>query len=230
MNKKSLSLDKFSAKNYSNIDAYYGMSRADKIRFKKIIENIGTNQKILDIGCYEGSMGVLIQEKNNKVIGIDITMPGLIGAIKKGIICICSDLSKSFPFKNESFDTIIAGEIIEHIIDTDFFIEEIKRILKPAGKIIITTPNTASFGRRLLLLMGINPHFEASLTFPSKPAGHVRYYTSDLLISFLEYHGLKIEELTSNVINFTGSGSISSQWLAKLFPGLGSCLIIIAKK
>jgi len=46
--------------------------------------------------------------------------------------------------ENERYDVIIASEIIEHVLDTDFFIEELKRILKPNERIIIATPNIHS--------------------------------------------------------------------------------------
>ena len=61
------------------------------------------------------------------------------------------------PVKNERYDVIIASEIIEHVFDTDFFIEELKRILKPNGRIIITTPNMHFAANRLLFLMGKFP-------------------------------------------------------------------------
>jgi 2-polyprenyl-3-methyl-5-hydroxy-6-metoxy-1,4-benzoquinol methylase len=54
-------------------------------------------------------------------------------------------------------NVIIASEIIEHVFNTDFFIEELKRILKPIGIIILTTPNMHSATNRLLFLMGKFP-------------------------------------------------------------------------
>jgi len=53
-------------------------------------------------------------------------------------------LRRSLPVENERYDVIIASEIIEHVLDTDFFIEELKRILKPNERIIIATPNIHS--------------------------------------------------------------------------------------
>ena len=147
-----------------------------------------------------------------------------------GIIAKVGNLESSFGYEDNSFDVWVCAEVIEHILDTDFFIEEIKRVLKPNGYLIITTPNVASFGRRILLLLGKNPFFEASFGFPSYArAGHIRYFTKDLLINFLNTKGFKTIFFTSNVVNFNNSGYISSKICAKLFPTLGSTLIIKAQ-
>ncbi len=55
---------------------------------------------------------------------------------------------------SDSVDLVFAGDIIEHIIDTDLFAKEISRVLKPGGHAIITTPNIAMWTNRLFLLFG----------------------------------------------------------------------------
>ena len=137
---------------------------------------------------------------------------------------------RQFKFNDNFFDIVVAGEVIEHILDTDFFFNEIKRVLKSNGFLILSTPNTASLGRRILLLLGKNPYFEASYGFPPEAlAGHIRFFTKDLLLSFLKYKGFEIITFTSDVVNFTSSGSLSNKLIADIFPTLGHCLIVKAK-
>jgi tRNA1(Val) A37 N6-methylase TrmN6 len=47
-------------------------SKADVVRLKKIAELMGENKKVLDIGCYDGTLGKMLIEKNNEVYGIEI--------------------------------------------------------------------------------------------------------------------------------------------------------------
>jgi len=131
--------------------------------------------------------------------------------------------NEDFPFKDR-FDLVLAAEIIEHVIDTDTFLQKIAASLKSDGELILTTPNIAALGRRLLLLVNKNPHMEVSLEKDS--AGHVRYFIKDTLIWLLEKNGFKVISFTSDVVNFNASGSVRCVWLAKMFPTLGKSLIV----
>lgn len=194
------------------------------------MEFVGTDNKVLDIGCYDGTVGSKLIKKGNDVYGIEINREVIEISKQKGIKVITQDIECQFGFENNFFDVVVAAELIEHILDTDFFIEEIKRVLKPDGILVLTTPNIASLGRRLFLLFGRNPYFEASLGYPLEAhAGHIRFFTKDLLYGFLKHKGFEILEFTSDVINFDSSGKIASKLFANLFPTLGRSLIIKAR-
>jgi len=79
---------------------------------------------------------------------------------------------------------------------------------------------------RLMLLLGLNPFFEASFSFPinPKPAGHIRFFTKKLLLDFLEYHDFYCVFYCSDVVNFPFN--ISSRLLAKIFPSIEKSLIV----
>jgi 2-polyprenyl-3-methyl-5-hydroxy-6-metoxy-1,4-benzoquinol methylase len=97
--------------------------------------------KILDVGCEGGTLHKLIERE--EVYGMDIK-------IKKYKKRIVQGNAQNIPFKHNSFHTIIAGELIEHLIDPKKFLEECYRILKKKGIIILSTPNKKSWLNRLL--------------------------------------------------------------------------------
>ncbi len=200
----------------------------DKERIKKIIELTGVGEKILDIGCGVGLIGEQIKKKGNTVYGVDYSKGAVKNARKKGIIAKVADIQKKIPFKDNFFDGIILGEILEHIYDTDKFLQDIKRKLKKDGYIIITTPNLATLGRRLLLLFGKNPHIEYYLREDS--AGHIRYFVKETIFKLLSDNGFKIEKYLSDEVNFNAKGTFKSKFLAKIFPSLGRSIIIKARK
>ncbi|MBI3306013.1 methyltransferase domain-containing protein, partial [Candidatus Nomurabacteria bacterium] len=82
--------------------------------------------------------------------------------------------NENLPFKNDSYDLIFAGEIIEHLIDPNKFLSEIKRILKPEGLFIGSTPNAFRYDKRIKLLMGKDPKTFSDLT-------HLQYFSFDSL-------------------------------------------------
>lgn len=149
-------------------------------------------------------------------------------ASRKGIKAKVADIEEeAIPFQ-EKFDFVLAGEIIEHVFDTQEFLKKIPLVLKKDGRLIITTPNLASLGRRLLLLVGKNPLIET--TAAPGQAGHIRYFVKRTLFDLLETSNFQIVRFTSDLVNFEPSGKIHSRLLAKTFPTLGKTLIVSAVK
>ena len=200
-------------------------SKSERIRLKKIVDLVGTCGRILDLGCYDGTLGRLLI-KNNEVYGIEISEKVAEIARLRGLKVKIQCIESGFDFEDNFFDCVVAAEVIEHILDTDFFIGEIKRVLKPNGFFVVSTPNTASLGRRILLLSGKNPYFEASFGYPPYSVGHIRFFTKDLLLEYLKHKGFEIIKFTSDVVNVTPSGRISSALLATYFPCCGRSLIV----
>jgi SAM-dependent methyltransferase len=102
-----------------------------------------------------------------------------------------------------SVDLILAIEIIEHVFDTDSMIRLCKRLLKPGGVLVITTPNLSSAVNRLSLLLGWQPADTevstiAKFGYPGavlgKVVGHIRVFTFASLLEFLRFCGLDIQK------------------------------------
>ncbi|MBU1256696.1 methyltransferase domain-containing protein [Patescibacteria group bacterium] len=222
MKRKNQSTFDYASKYYTSTPEK-NLGKGIAIRVKKVLKHVGRGNKILDVGCYDGYFGKQFGCNNNDVTGIDASMVSVKIAQKRGVNAIVGNLEEPLPFKSEAFDCVFAGEIIEHILDTNSFLVEIHRVLKQKGNFIITTPNVASLARRIMLLLGLNPYFETSFNHPSPNAGHVRYYTKNSLKSLLEHHGFDVISFESDILNITEK--IGSTWLADLFPTLGRGLI-----
>ena len=223
MNSETFSRIKYSDKKWSKL------SKPEIVRIKKAVALISNGKNVLDVGAYNGNISKLIKEQGNSVSATDAADRFLKNFSDAGIEFRKSDLEKELPFRSSSFDVVFAGEVIEHLVDTDNFLDEIFRVLKKDGFLVLTTPNIASAARRLLLLLGKNPHLEVSYEFPSKiVAGHLRYFTFNLLEKFLEYHKFTVEVRMSDVVNLTNN--LSSEFLANMFPTLGRSIIVKATK
>lgn len=172
---------------------------------------------ILELGCGDGILTSMLN-KHNKVIGIDLE--------KGEIQC---DLQTSYlPFHQECFDGVVAVELIEHIFDIDRLLGEIHRVIKKHGLFVLSTPNLASLGRRLMLLAGKNPYVENFL-YPTD-AGHVKHYVRKDLKYLLTKNGFKVNKIIGDTVMLSQNGNWHVPLLAKLFPNLSRCLIAICQK
>ena len=115
-------------------------------RLNLIVKTIPDKErlKILDAGCGEGHLIEKLNYKNNNNLyyGIDIIQIFLQKAKERCPYATFKimDLSK-INFDDEFFDIIICTEVLEHIIKYKIVIEELKRVLKKDGYLIITFPN-----------------------------------------------------------------------------------------
>jgi len=107
------------------------------------------------------------------------------------------DLNNPLSLEKE-YDIIIASHIIEHLWNTDGFIKEMYRVLKPGGYAIISTPNLASWHNLVYLLLGKQPDVatisDELYPWKEKP-GHQRIFTATELVRLLEFHGFTIERV-----------------------------------
>ena len=156
-------------------------------RFQKLVEEIENNStvnsKILDIGCGEGKIWQLFPGHN--VTGLDISEKNLKKAKKylKPVLGKAEEL----PFMSESFDLVIASEILEHLFRPEQALQEINRVLRQKGKAIITFPNTASLSFRIsLLIWGRNP----TLNYPDN-SEHIRFFDLESIKKLL-YNNTKL--------------------------------------
>lgn len=183
------------------------------------------NKTILDVGCGDGYFGSILQrETNSAVYGIDISSSAVKKAIEKGIKAkVCNLNTKKIPFASESFDICVCSEIIEHVLDPDELLNEINRVLKKGGLLIVTTPNLASWDNKLLLLLGYQPnHCEVSFKkfygsalrkgiedVKKQTFGHLRCFTKKALIQIINEHGFIIKKVQGS-FSFFDKGTIKN--------------------
>lgn len=206
------------------------------------------NCKILDLGCGNGNISIIYKTKTaSDLYGVDISEKAVMEAKKKKIKAIKKDLNnEKIPFKNEFFDVVIAGEIIEHVFDTDFLLEEIHRVLKNDGILILSTPNIASWHGRISLLLGFIPYgiepgcrkYYGTFLNIKKVSGHIRGFTLISLKKMIKQKNFKILEISSSPLSTPYQDqSIFRKillnfdlFISKIEPCLSTTIIIVCKK
>jgi SAM-dependent methyltransferase len=91
---------------------------------------------VLDVGCGEKPFKEEIEKLSDAYFGVDWPLT----FHKQNEIDVYADISEGFPFKNESADTIVSFQVMEHLAEPEIFLRESYRVLRKKGKIILTTP------------------------------------------------------------------------------------------
>jgi SAM-dependent methyltransferase len=197
--------------------------------------------KVLDIGCFDGSLTEKILKQGGKeVIGMDRWEEAMQLAQAKGIETVWGDMDNpNIPFADNHFDCVVAADVFNSIYDPDAAMEEIVRVLKPGKKLIVTVPNLASSGNRLLMLLGFPPY---NLEVRARQgAGHLRLFTFKTLERLLLDYNFVIKKISSTVVIFPFVRLLShkpeyqqpriffSKFLARLFPKWGESIVLIAE-
>src|SRR3984893_16071306 len=124
-------------------------------------------QRIVDVGGGGGTATHLVKrlDPRNTVIGVDWSAMALVQARARGLLVIQDGVDAAgLPLADSSADVVIMSELIEHLVDTDAAVDEARRILRPGGILLLSTPNLAAWFNRGLVGLGIQPVFsEVSL-------------------------------------------------------------------
>jgi len=158
-----------------------------QFRFKQAIKYIKKNKPLilLDLGCGPKIPFYFFAKKNKvmfkKYIAIDpLINKKLINFVRgDNILILNQSLIKKIPFPSLSVDYIVAFAFLEHIENPDDIIREALRILKPGGKIILTTPTPKA--KKILEFLS----FKLKLVSPREIAEHKNYFTKEDLLSLI---------------------------------------------
>jgi len=102
--------------------------------------------RVLDAPCGEGALAVALNREGLSAFGADIdTSP----AATLGAAFRAADLSAPLPWPDDAFDVVVSVEGIEHLENRQAYLRELRRVLRPDGTLILTTPNISSVRSRV---------------------------------------------------------------------------------
>ena len=147
----------------------------------KVVETYSGN-KVLDVGCSTGSYVVYLNEKGYDAYGCDILRHKEWNGRLKTRFRI-ADITK-LPYKDKSFDTVLAFEVLEHLGDVDIALKELHRVTRK--NIIISVPNCLQ--PPIFKQSGLAFHHWTDRT-------HKQFFTDETLRKIIEGNGFKITRL-----------------------------------
>lgn len=177
-------------------------------------ETIGTGKNVLDIGCRDGAL-TGYYAKGNDVLGLDIDSDALSRAEEKfSIKTKHTDLHGDWGVSLNTYDVVVAAEVIEHLYYPDIVLQKIHSVLRDGGILVGSIPIAFSLANRLRFLMGTKKGT------PLADPTHINQFSRP------EFEGLLKKNF--NEIEIIPLGKFS--FLDKFFPGLFSYMILFRAK
>ena len=160
------------------------------------------NTLIVDVGSIPPLLVTALHPEGYEVEGLDIDPERLSSAIAKLGITIrqCNVETDKLPYDDNSIDLMVLNEVFEHMrIDLISTFTEIRRVMKPGGVILMSTPNglaLLSIYRMLRhRIIGPSLHFEYEKLTRVGHMGHVREYSVNEVLEFLNKMGFEVQEV-----------------------------------
>ena len=182
---------------------YRKLRRFELNRYDLTCQVAPGGDSLLDIGCGDGELLILLRDKYKELWGIDIAQPRIDRISQKiggdsNIHVRVEDVERRIDFEDERFSTILAVGILEHVFAPYHIMQECRRLLRQKGTLIATVPNVAYLPNRVKLLFGKLPVTSNSLE--GCDGGHLHYFTRASLIRLFKEEGFEVVKITSSGI------------------------------
>lgn len=98
--------------------------------------------RVLDVACGAGFGLQMLRDRGAQAVGVDLDETGLREArvLDGGVPLVCADATR-LPVPSVVFDLVVSMETIEHVPDAGALVAELRRVLRPAGRLVLSTPN-----------------------------------------------------------------------------------------
>lgn len=155
----------------------------------KLLALLDRPQRVLDVGCSTGYLSERLQERGATVIGLDVDERSAELARRTCAEVHVGDVeTMDLPFEPASFDAILCGDLIEHLRDPQATLARLRPLLRPGGRLVLSTPNIANWAMRLGLLFGRFRYTEWGILDKT----HTHFFTRKTLRECLEGAGYRV--------------------------------------
>ena len=161
-------------------------------------------QRILDLGCGNGSLTRHIAALGCEVVGCDPDEHGLEIArrnVPGATFVTCGVYDESTPLDGEQFDVVLSSEVIEHLFYPGRLVEFADRLLTPKGHLVLTTPY---HGYLKNLALSVFDKWDFHHT-PLFDGGHIKFWSRRTLSKLVEQYDF-------SVTDFHGAGRVTWLW------------------
>ena len=149
-----------------------------ELRRRFLREHVRPGDHALDLGCGDGRFTGLLAEAGAHPVGADVAEAALrrARAAHPEIDFVLAPVDGQLPLEDGSFEVVWASEVIEHVADTARWLSEVRRVLRPRGRLLLTTPNHPRLG---ILIGGLERYADPL-------SDHLHLYTRKSLRQLLE--------------------------------------------
>jgi glycosyltransferase involved in cell wall biosynthesis len=145
--------------------------------------------RVLDVGCADGAFAALVRAQGHHVTGTDLVEQPLVRTRTDAFVR--ADLNHGLPADLRGpFDVVVAGDVLEHVIDPSALLAQIGERLSPGGEVLVSVPNFGHWYPRFRAASGT---FDYDSRGPLDE-GHVRFFTRRSFERLVARSGMRIVE------------------------------------
>lgn len=174
----------------------------------------GAGLRLLDVGCWDGSVSSLYLARGFQVTGIERTRHA---TLPPGMILIEADLHHGLPPIDGLFDYIVCADVLEHLLFPVEVLRQLRAKLKPGGTLVASLPNSGHWYFRAIVLAGRFPKDENGLFDKT----HLHFFTWDGWRDLFSQSGYNIERIKPTSIPVS---RVLPTWSRGLTVGIGERL------
>jgi 2-polyprenyl-3-methyl-5-hydroxy-6-metoxy-1,4-benzoquinol methylase len=200
---------------FVELDSFY--KNPSHLQYKKmelVLEHVKTGGALIDVGCGTGEFIIRLANRFSALVGTDMS-PNAIEFAKRRIqgknhiTLHCGEL-ESLHLSKDKFDVCLCLDVFEHVPNLSSLVQEIHRILRPHGEMLVTVPNWYDI--------------IATKVF-RKHHYHLHALTPWKWMDTFRQAGFKIRSYRA-----VGFPLLNSDFLSRKIPYLGMCIFIVASK
>jgi SAM-dependent methyltransferase len=150
----------------------------------RFVRGLGEPRSALDLGCGDGRLSAELRA--GELVAADVSREAIARAGERvpGGSTALLEPDAPLPFEDASFDVVLCAETIEHVRDVQLLLSEARRVLRPGGRLALTTPAHGRLTGLDVLVRGFERRFD-----PLSP--HIRFLTRRSLADLLEALGFE---------------------------------------
>ncbi len=166
------------------------------------VSHLGGLERVLDLGCGEGRFAAELQRAGAEVLAVDVAEEPLRRARSANPALELSLVAPEggWELPDAGFDVVWAGEVIEHVADTAGWLSELRRVLRPRGTLLLSTP---AHGRAELMRLALLARARQQQLDPR--GDHLRFYTAAALRALVADFGFEQIEVDTLGSAFDGA-------------------------
>ena len=147
---------------------------------------------VLDVGCSSGYLAAPLAAAGARVVGIELDTDAAESARAYCAEVLVGDVEDmELPLDAASFDAVVCGDLVEHLRDPETALARLRPLLRPGGRLVLSTPNVANWAMRLSLLAGRWRYTDRGILDRT----HAHLFTRRTLAETVERAGYRILEL-----------------------------------